>query len=179
MVQQTKETPIKSYLFQWTGNYVKKYGIFYKINWAADSMVIKRIRSKITKGELVKLIDFCFVDHPATSYLRTNHHRIAVFGKVWDQILLGMKFPGSYIPDHELLLDIPYWQDERVKRLWTLILRSDLETMKTEIKGNAIWDLLLAKMRIQDGFINEQTEWLMKMWKAEEIIDRKAIKRER
>lgn len=174
-----KQNNPKFFVLQWSRNYQKKYGVFYKINWAYDTLLMRRLISKVPKSDLVKVIDFAFTNHPATQFLRVNNHQLRIFSRSISDLLVAMKFKGNYIPDDELRLDIPFWQDERVSRLWQLIVRSDLESIKSEVRSNAVWDLLFAKIQRQDGFIPAQVEWFYDLWKADETLERKAIKYER
>jgi len=169
-------TTAKNYLLQWATNYRQKYDVQYPINWQGETMIVRKLMSKMSHREMVKLFDFAFTDHPACSYIRTQGHRLYHMQREYASLLVAMKSPGSYIPDDELVPDLPFWEDERVAWVWTLILRSDLEGLKEQVRSNAVWDLLLAKILRQDGFIPEQVQWLYDMWKANETIERKAIK---
>jgi hypothetical protein len=169
----------KGYILRYANNFRRITGQPYIINWAADGMVIKRIISKLGYSKTRKLIDFCFTNHPSTQYFRSQGFPLRLLPQQANQLLAAMGNPGIYIPDDELDLDIPFWEDERLRRLWQLILRSDLESLKSEFRGESVWHLLIAKIQRQDGFVPEQVQYLFDLWKSNETIERRAIQHER
>lgn len=162
---------------RWASNYKDKTGCDFIINYPKDVYLFRRLISQVGRRTAKDLVDFAFSDHPSTDYLRKNGYPLPLFYSNINTFQNIIKNPGSEIPLSELELDIPYWRDTRIEYIWSKIVWGDINALICTVTDDYYWQLLLQKMKLQDGFINDKTQMFYDMWKAKDMVERKGIHR--
>jgi hypothetical protein len=134
--------------------------------------------SDYTGPELSEIIEFAFSGHPATDFLRSSGFPIRLLPSQINKFITSMKSPQKLVPEEDLELGIPYWNDSRTAYIWSHIQRGDIDSLIRNITDDYYWALLLAKLERQNGFVPEKVDLYFKHWKMKLRFKRNAIRHE-
>ena len=168
----------KDFCTKWARLFRLEFGFAYKINWAGEGSVFRSLMSDFTGAQLTEIVEFAFSGHPATDYLRSNGFAIRLLPSQINKFITAMKTPQRLVPEEDLELDIPYWDDSRTAYIWSHVKRGDLDPLIRNITDDYYWALLLAKLERQNGFIPEKVELYFEHWKMKIGFKRTAIRHE-
>ena len=161
----------------WYRKYKEKTGRRYVAQWGRDTLIMRTLMGYTkTDRELMDIIDFAFSNHPSTNYLYSTGYKIAVFKHQFNQYQINLQTPGAQIPEWELALDVPVWNDERTAWLYKRIRECDIDQIIKRIHKRDKWDVLRAKLHRQKGFVPELVEIYYDLWRMKERITRKGVR---
>jgi len=160
----------------WCQKYRESTDMQYMVQWGLEGGRMKKLMGLMSDKKIRALIDFAFSGDPMTAYLRQQGFPIALFVSQVNKYQVARTNPGISIPEWELNLDIPVWDDKRTSYLWNRIKDSDMDSILKHIIKKEAWLILMAKLDRQKGFIPEKVKWFYEKWRMKEPIKREAIK---
>ena len=160
----------------WCHKYRENTDMQYMVQWGLEGGRMKKLMGLMSDKKIRALIDFAFSGDPMTAYLRQQGFPIALFVSQVNKYQVAVTNPGISIPEWELNLDIPVWDDKRTSYLWNRIKDSDMDSILKHIIKKEAWLILMAKLDRQKGFIPEKVKWFYEKWRMKEPIKREAIK---
>jgi hypothetical protein len=176
--KRNPKSTAKDFCFLWKWTYEQVIGSKFVIHWAADGSIFRRLISNLTNKQIRDVVDFAFSGHPSTEYIRKQGFPIRLLPSQVQLYLSIIENPGITIPEEDLDLEIPYWNDVRLSYLWSCVRESDINSLICNVTDEYYWELLFAKMRRQQGYITTKAKVFFEHWKDKRMLKRTAIKYE-
>lgn len=169
----------RDFVIIWARKYEQTVKFPYVINWLRDGQIFKKLIARFSDRQLIKLVGFAFSGDRHTEYLEDKGYPLPLFFKMVNQFVPhALNSSGcAPIPDNELELDVPYWDDERVSYIFSKIIDSDLDAIIRDVSDERLFHILVTKIKRQDGSVPKKVSVYFERWKSGEPFVRKSMKR--
>jgi len=170
-----KKRTAKDFCYYWSRKYKEVVGKKFVINWMRDGSTFRNLISDFTNTELTTLIDFAFSGDPSTQYLVSQGFPIGLFPSQINKYNAIIENPGSEIPDRELELDLPVWDDSRTAYIYHKVMEGDLQSIIDNVENEYFWKLLIGKME-RKNLGTQKVLLFYDMWQTEDTFERTRVK---